>query len=50
MQGTWLASPAGATPLIPFQFPAPRSYDYFQPQGLTAEQQQLFKFIEDADL
>lgn len=27
-----------------------RSYDYFEPQGLTAEQQQLFKYIEDADL
>lgn len=26
------------------------SYDYFQPQGLTPDQQQLFKYIEDADL
>lgn len=26
------------------------SYDYFQPQGLTPEQRQLFKYIEDADL
>jgi nanoRNase/pAp phosphatase (c-di-AMP/oligoRNAs hydrolase) len=26
------------------------SYDYFQPQRLTVEQQQLFKYIEDADL
>lgn len=26
------------------------SYDYFQPQGLTPEQQQLFRYIEDADL
>ncbi|KAL4458550.1 hypothetical protein ABPG75_013415 [Micractinium tetrahymenae] len=26
------------------------SFDYFQPQGLTPEQQQMFKYIEDADL
>jgi hypothetical protein len=26
------------------------SFDYFQPQGLTEEQQELFKYIEDADL
>ncbi|PSC71276.1 DHHA1 domain [Micractinium conductrix] len=26
------------------------SYDFFRPEGLTPEQQQLFKYIEDADL
>ncbi|GAB4821849.1 hypothetical protein N2152v2_008895 [Parachlorella kessleri] len=26
------------------------AHDYFQPEGLTPEQQQLFKYIEDADL
>lgn len=50
MQGTPLATPAGATSSTLFALPASRSYDYFQPQGLTAEQQQLFKYIEDADL
>jgi oligoribonuclease NrnB/cAMP/cGMP phosphodiesterase (DHH superfamily) len=26
------------------------SYDYFQPAGLSCEQQQLFRYVEDADL
>ena len=34
-----------ATALLPLC-----SYDYFQPKGITTEQQQLFHYIEDADL